>query len=283
MVKKKETQGATPGKNKKPLLKRWWFWLIVIILVIAGLSSLGGNDTKDSATAKSEKVSSSSEDDDYDYDYEEDEEESDTSDEADSADDSENATVEVPTGYFGNADVEDITVSGSGNNVSNKFTLKSGFAIITAKNTGSSNFIVDMKNGDGTDFNSGLVNEIGNFSGTMYVDIPTDGDYLFNVESDGAWSFTISQRVKEDSVNDTMQASGSGQQVIFMSLPEDGSYKLTATNTGDSNFIVSNGEDNTLINEIGNYSGSQVQSIDEGAYAISVISNGNWTLKFEKM
>lgn len=282
MVKKKETQGATPGKNKKPLLKRWWFWLIVIILVIAGLSSLGGNNTKDSATAKSEKVSSSSEDDDYDYDYEEDEEESDTSDEADSADDSENATVEVPTGYFGNSDVEDITVSGSGNNVSNKFTLKAGFAIITQKNTGSSNFIVDMKNGDGTDFKS-LANEIGTFTGTTYIDVPTDGEYLFNVQSDGNWSFSISQRVAETSVNNTLQASGSGQQVVFMGIPEDGSYKLTATNTGDSNFIVSNGESKTLINEIGNYSGSQVQSIDEGTYAISVISNGNWTLKFEKM
>lgn len=282
MEKKKETQGATPGKNKKPLLKQWWFWLIVTILVLAGLSSLGGNGTKYSATAKSEKVSSSYEDDYYDYDYEEDEEESDTSDEADSADDSENATVEVPTGYFGNSDVEDITVSGSGNNVSNKFTLKAGFAIITQKNTGSSNFIVDMKNGDGTDFKS-LANEIGTFTGTTYIDVPTDGEYLFNVQSDGNWSFSISQRVAETSVNNTLQASGSGQQVVFMGIPEDGSYKLTATNTGDSNFIVSNGESYTLINEIGNYSGSQVQDIYEGTYAISVISNGNWTLKFEKM
>ena len=281
MAKKEKITGEP--SIKKSLTKRWWFWAIIVVLAVGIIGNLNGNDSDDkddSANAKSEKVDSSSKSDDSE---DEDTDDYSDTDESESPDDSEEKTVEVSTGYFGNADVEDIAVSGSGNNISNKFSLKSGFAIITAKNTGSSNFIVDMKNGDGTDFNSGLVNEIGNFSGTMYVDIPTDGDYLFNVESDGAWSFTISQRVKEDSVNDTMQASGSGQQVIFMSLPEDGSYKLTATNTGDSNFIVSNGEDNTLINEIGNYSGSQVQSIDKGTYAISINSNGNWTLKFEEM
>lgn len=176
-----------------------------------------------------------------------------------------------------------ITVSGTGNNVSQKFSLTTGYAIITANNAGSSNFVVDMKNGDGTDFKSILINEIGNYSGSLYIEIPTDGDYLFSVESDGNWNFNIVQKINPAKINKSLQASGSGTSVIFMKIPKNGSYKITTTNSGESNFVVMNGEDNLLVNEIGNYSGSQIQGIDAGTYPISIESDGNWTIKFEKM
>lgn len=76
-----------------------------------------------------------------------------------------------------------VKLSGKGNDV--VFAkLQSKLTRFTSKHTGESNFVVRLND-------SGLVNEIGNYSGSTAEKIDTDGIYVFSVEADGQWSIDI--------------------------------------------------------------------------------------------
>ena len=76
-----------------------------------------------------------------------------------------------------------VKLSGKGNDV--VFArLQSKLTRFTSKHTGESNFVVRLND-------SGLVNEIGNYSGSTAEKIESDGIYVFSVEADGQWSIDI--------------------------------------------------------------------------------------------
>lgn len=169
-----------------------------------------------------------------------------------------------------------LTLTGSGDAVTETFELKYPFSIITASDSGTRNFIVRMHNiaGDNSD---GLINEIGPYSGEQFKN-HSPGEYRLEVQSDGDWEVTFDPSIPSE--GESSPITGSGDQVVFLEI-DSGSYILNASDDGSSNFIVRVNDSKSLVNEIGPYTGQSIANFqDSGIYALTVISEGNWSLEF---
>ncbi len=178
-----------------------------------------------------------------------------------------------------------INISGTGQQASQKFNLEQGLSIFTMQNSGQSNFIVQLLDSNGNTIGT-LANEIGNFSGSKALNIANDGSYLFNVDSDGPWSITITQP-RPISAPPMSAFNGHGPQATAFFTLSQGLHTFSFTHDGSSNFIVQlldqNGNEiENLVNEIGNYSGSKAVHIDSSAiYFLNIYADGNWTVSIQ--
>ncbi|MBT2290959.1 hypothetical protein J7E73_17820 [Paenibacillus albidus] len=170
-----------------------------------------------------------------------------------------------------------ITLVGKGNQATELFELESGFAVIDAKNTGDSNFIVHIMDESGNNEDS-VTNEIGPYKGKSLVTIPDDGKYLFNVTAEGSWEMHISQTVPNNILSAPTKLYGKGNDVVFVNLQA----KLTRfsfKHVGESNFIVHVNDNTSIANEIGNYSGSTAKTVEsDGTYIFSIKADGQWSI-----
>jgi len=82
--------------------------------------------------------------------------------------------------------------SGTGMQVTPLFHLSAGRAIFHMTHSGSSNFIIWLKDEDANLVDL-LVNEIGSFSGSTSTHIEYSGSYMLDIDADGAWTVTIEQ------------------------------------------------------------------------------------------
>ncbi|WP_367136478.1 hypothetical protein [Saccharothrix sp. HUAS TT1] len=125
-------------------------------------------------------------------------------------------------------------------------------------------------------FESLLVNEIGAYSGTRWMDI-RDGSRTstLTVKATGSWTITVGEHDLLDTARGPM--SGTGDAVLFFT---GSSKKARITNTGESNFVVhavelAEGRVELLVNHIGGYEGTVLLS---GPAVIQVMSGGDWTI-----
>ena len=88
--------------------------------------------------------------------------------------------------------IEPISLSGTSKAATDTFRLTYGLARIKMTHTGSSNFAVALMDTEGNQLEL-LVNEIGAFDGSTAIQVPINGDYLLDVEADGAWTIDIAQ------------------------------------------------------------------------------------------
>lgn len=172
---------------------------------------------------------------------------------------------------------EELSLSGSGQQASSKFTLEDGFVVIKSTHNGGSNFAMEL-----LDENANVVklvtNEIGSYNGSQVFAIDA-GTYQYNVTADGAWTIEMSQEIPDEVVSGS--ASGKGDTALFMDL-EDGAQTFSFTHDGQSNFAVQANDSVLLVNEIGAYEGSQVQRVDDaGVYFFNIKADGNWTINVE--
>lgn len=174
-----------------------------------------------------------------------------------------------------------IVLSGKGDSVTTKKTLKEGYALIKMTYTGGSNFIVQSHSESKEE--ELLVNTIGNYSGTTFLEIPKDEKYYFEVTSSGSWKISITQPTATN-INAPVKLTGTGDSVKLINFKK-GDYLTKLTYKGHSNFIVqfvnpySYIFSNDLIaNEIGNYEGTKlVSATKDGMYYLVVVSEGTWT------
>lgn len=163
-------------------------------------------------------------------------------------------------------------VNGSGDDVVTNITVGDGLYKVHFTNSGSANFAVWVHDADG---NRDLaVNEIGNYDG--YYFLLGDSPYMFEIESNGKWSYTIEQ------LGTTSETSfkGHGCYVSDKFSAESGKWHIT--HNGNSNFAIwlytTSGRD-LLVNEIGTYDGNKLLSIPSGSSAILVVeADGDWTI-----
>ena len=171
---------------------------------------------------------------------------------------------------------------GTGTKATAKFNLKESLAVINADHNGDSNFIVYLLN-TSTGTKIYLINEIGLFDGKAATSIPTDGEYLLNVDADGTWNINIEQPIPVTSAQSINNLSGKG---MFVSSPfslNEGLTKFSFTHNGESNFIVQlldqSGDVEALYaNDIGNYNGSRIEYVDSGIHLLNIDADGDWTL-----
>lgn len=148
-------------------------------------------------------------------------------------------------------------------------------AIAAITHSGTSNFIVVEQDALGERGGS-LVNEIGNYVGTVLVDEPlfenSDTTQL-EVDADGAWRIEILPLTGAPVLESF--AEGTGDAVLgYVGIENN----ARLTHAGESNFIVWSYGDVTelVVNEIGPYDGTNV--FPPHAQLIEVNADGAWTI-----
>jgi hypothetical protein len=175
---------------------------------------------------------------------------------------------------------------GSGSDVTDEFELNDGIAEVEFSHDGESNFIVEMLDLEGDEFDDELlVNVIGSIEGRSVI--PTaDSRYQLDINADGDWSIALDQpEVTEDYLEELpLSAEGSGPDVVGP-IELEGVTEIEATHDGESNFIVEArtaeggfGAWDLIFNEIGEFEGSATTRTNGVAW-IDVNADGDWTLE----
>jgi hypothetical protein len=172
----------------------------------------------------------------------------------------------VPAAVF-----EPIVIEGSGDDIIDVPVITDSIIVATFTHQGSSNFAV-VSYGQSGDRISLLVNEIGNFQGTVPFNF-SEAPAELEITASGPWTVTLSDLL-EQPIYDGSLFTGSGAQVLLVSTD---SNRLTATHNGRSNFAILGWGDrrSLLINEIGVYEGT----VRLGSpLALEIKADGEWTL-----
>lgn len=151
--------------------------------------------------------------------------------------------------------------------------------VLKISNSGSSNFIVKSydQNGNYIDL---LVNEIGNYQGTMLINMMLGDDpiHRFEVKSGGNWKLEILPF--DIQYMDVLQVpglyQGQGDSVVVITGEPD---IVTFTTTERGNFIVysyTNERRELLLNEIGPYSGEKI--LPKDLILLTIRKNGAWSM-----
>jgi hypothetical protein len=82
--------------------------------------------------------------------------------------------------------------SGAGDQVTPLFLLTPGLAVVRMTHSGSSNFIVWLKDEAATPIEL-LANEIGPYDGSTSVGIEAASWYLLDIDADGDWAVVVEQ------------------------------------------------------------------------------------------
>lgn len=179
-----------------------------------------------------------------------------------------------------------IVISGSGDSITAKKALKTGYALVKITYSGSSNIIV--KSHSESKSEKLLVNEIGSYSGTTFLEITKDEKYYFEVTASGSWKISITQPTAT-TLNAPLNLSGTGDTVKLINFKKD-NYIVKLSYKGTSNFIVhfidpySYFDFGSLIaNEIGKYSGTKlIEPSKDGMYYLVIEAQGSWTANISK-
>jgi hypothetical protein len=157
-----------------------------------------------------------------------------------------------------------------------KFTAIDGpmVARITAKS--SSNFAVTAY--AGTSYDDLLVNEIGNYSGRVYLNPGVD---RLKIESNGNWTVQLLPLEAARLWDGQAGISGKGDNVVVLSGGAFGT--TTIKNKGRSNFaVIAYGESgeylDLLVNEIGSYSGEVLLPLDDSIVLVVQDVGGTWSM-----
>jgi len=197
--------------------------------------------------------------------------------------------------------IANVTYSGTGDKVSEKFLLQAGVTIFHMTHSGSSNFIVTLYNDTGN-YEELLANEIGAYDGAQMVGVKVGnfvgtepGNHYLQIEADGAWTIVIEQPRVASGAALPQTLTGSGPDVTVPIQLTSGVAVFNMTHSGSSNFIVTLYADDgdyvdSLANEIGAYSGERsvtvnggILSASPGIHWLNVDADGDWTIKISKM
>ena len=175
---------------------------------------------------------------------------------------------------------EEIVLTGTGNKVAEFEIPETDAAIAVLTHNGESNFIVHGIDAAGETL-SGLVNAIGDYSGTVLFDT-TLGHHTvaFDIAADGAWTITVKPVTAAPVWVPTTNLQGAGDSVYQLFPASRGLVTLDLTHKGVSNFIVhAHSVDGleVLVNDIGDFSG-QVLLPDLTFMLVLLANGGTWTV-----
>jgi hypothetical protein len=176
---------------------------------------------------------------------------------------------------------KDITLKGKGTKVVKFDIPEEAAAIAVISHKGRSNFIVHSIDASGQ-LVDGLVNEIGNYRGTVPFDTDAgEHSVAFEIDADGAWTITVKPLSRAPVWDPATELKGTGDSVYLVSPPSSGLVILNMTFKGDGNFIVhaytADGLEG-LANEIDDFSGQVL--LPDGTLLLEVVAHGGtWTMK----
>lgn len=172
-----------------------------------------------------------------------------------------------------------VTLKGKGSKVA-KFSIPDGVpAIASFSEKSTSNFVVYSLAADGSE-NDLLVNEIGNYTGTVLFDSGSgQHSVAFKIESNGSWTITIKPITAAATWDAASVAKGTGSNVLLVTGDVSGLFTVKITHKGSANFVVyawTASDRDLLVNEIGSYSGET--TLPDGTLLIEVLADGTWTI-----
>jgi hypothetical protein len=176
----------------------------------------------------------------------------------------------------------DFELSGTGPAVE-EFTIPEGIAAIASMtHDGEENFIVNTVDAQGEQVD-GLVNEIGEYAGTVLINggINADNDHpvAFEIEADGDWKIAVNPVADARPWDPTSNLAGEGDDVVLVSPPPSGLTTIELAYEGDSNFIVFAYTDDSfdlLASEIGDFTGEVL--LPAGTVLLEISGHGGtWT------
>jgi hypothetical protein len=162
---------------------------------------------------------------------------------------------------------------GSGDDVIEITKPASGPAIVHARYTGGSNFVVEALDAN-NEQTALLVNEIGAYEGTVALDFEDTDSSRLQITASGPWHI----EVQDPRVAQRFDASvqGHGDNVLIYT----GKTGIAAINhSGQSNFVVTQitrTDSELLVNEIGAYSGRVPWAA--GTAFVIVQADGDWSI-----
>ena len=195
--------------------------------------------------------------------------------------------------------IADITLSGSGDTVTERFELSSGIAIFHMTYDGDRNFIVTLYTSAGEMVDL-LANEIGSYSGSSLVGVTggplraSEGEHYLEVKASGPWEIVVEHPKATSAPSTPLTLTGSGDEVKAFQFP-DGPVQFTMNHKGTGYFGATlydaNGRTMDLLaNEIGAYSGSSSVSptggpfgTSAGVHYIEVSAGGDWSIEITEI
>jgi len=181
---------------------------------------------------------------------------------------------------------EPITLSGTGQKATSKFSLEQGLSIFRMTHDGDGYFGVVLLNAEGDHIDL-LANGIGEFDGSKAVGISEGGIYLLNINANGGWTTTIEQPRPSQAPPVPKTLNGTGQEASEMFYLDKGLVTFEMTHNGDGHFgvVLLNAEGDyidLLANGIGEFDGSKAVGISEsGIYLLDISADGNWEISIE--
>ena len=173
--------------------------------------------------------------------------------------------------------------SGQGQRAITSIHLDTGLTIVTLTHTGSSNFIVWLRDSSGEDIEL-LVNEIGPFNGSTAIGIAASGTYALDIDADGAWTVKIEQLKPTSAPGVPQTFTGTGPEASPLFWLEDALTTFEMNHDGSSNFAIwlldGNGNPvDLLVNEIGDFDGSTAVGVPAaGVHILDIEADGDWTV-----
>ena len=178
-------------------------------------------------------------------------------------------------------------LSGTGQQVSPKFSLNTGLAIFRMKHGGSGHFGIWLL--DNTcNKKELLVNEVGGFDGAKAVGISQSGIYILDVSADATWTVSIEQPSTVSAPPAPSKITGRGQQASQLFTLSSGLTIFRMTHDGNGHFGIwlldsKGNETELLVNEVGKFNGSKAVGIrSSGVYLLDISADGNWAVTIEK-
>ncbi|MEW2636004.1 hypothetical protein AB0903_31285 [Streptomyces sp. NPDC048389] len=188
------------------------------------------------------------------------------------------ASVRQPT-----PSVPPITLSGTGQEVTDEFALTDGLAVVRSECVScTGNFIVEILD-DRRQVKDLVVNRTGSYEGSKGVGVSA-GDHVLQVDADAPWTVEITQPGVPSSAAALPQSWSGSSDRLEGPFEADRAVTVAATHTGDGTFVVtvvdSEGRAQDLVfNEIRDFGGSAVARMrSEGPYYVNVTSEGTWSL-----
>jgi hypothetical protein len=182
--------------------------------------------------------------------------------------------------------VPDIHLSGTGQQVTQHFTVTDGIAVFRSTCSAcTAVFSVELLDSTGRTKDL-LVAGIGGYDGSKGEGLSA-GDYILKVDADTAWTITISQPRNQPAASLPQTYKGKGDSLVGP-FEAANAVALKGTNAGEGVFAVEILDVHGAVQDlpfasIGSFSGSTVsQMFNGGPYFLNVSSDGTWTLDLSK-
>ncbi len=201
----------------------------------------------------------------------------------------------TPSNAPATASIDDITLSGTSDTVTERFELSSGVAIFRMTYDGPSNFIVTLYDSTG-EYVELVANEIGPYSGSSLVGVSngiigaSEGEHYLEVKASGPWEIVIEHPQTSSASPIPTTLTGAGDDVPEPFEFPNGPVQFTMSHQGSGHFGVTLYDANgnyvdLLANEVGVYSGSTsvssggVFGASPGVHYIDVDADGDWSIE----